>query len=163
MWGINPKLLCVHHLLGEHLEMHMFAGAINKGKSIQGYIDKNLVDVQKINMRHTELVKEMESRGMHHNSPLKAFYSLLKGTINIENNIKDLSDRCEKCRERIKQSGSGAVVARNAHTVEVVGPNPTSPNYFNGGCSPVWSKATACGAVNRRFKSCHPPQKKEKK
>ncbi len=137
MWGVNPKMLCNQHLLGEHLEMHMFVGAINKGKNIQGYIDKNLVNVQKISMRHTELVKEMESRGMHHNSTLIAHYSLLKGTINIENNIKDLSDRCEKCRERIKQSGSGAVAARNAHNVEVASSNLVSPNYFNGGYSSI--------------------------
>ncbi len=101
---MNPKFLCVHHLLGEHLEMHMFAGAINKGKSIQGYIDRNLVDIQKISMRHAELVNEMTSRGIRHNSPLKEFHSSLTGTINIENNIKDLSERCHKCREKIKHN-----------------------------------------------------------
>ena len=31
MWLVNPALLCRQHLLGEHVEMHMFAGHILEG------------------------------------------------------------------------------------------------------------------------------------
>ena len=34
MWMIDPKLLCRKHLLGEHLEIHMFVGTINKGINV---------------------------------------------------------------------------------------------------------------------------------
>jgi hypothetical protein len=43
MWGINPKKLCNQHLLGEHLEMHMFVGCIKKGISLKGYYENKLV------------------------------------------------------------------------------------------------------------------------
>ena len=59
MWLVTPKLMCDKHLLGEHVEMHMFVGCLLKGKSIQGYIDKGLVDVSLLTARHGALVKEM--------------------------------------------------------------------------------------------------------
>ena len=30
MWLVPPQLMCDQHLLGEHLEMHMFIGTIRK-------------------------------------------------------------------------------------------------------------------------------------
>lgn len=71
MWMVNPKKMCRKHLLGEHVELHMFVGTIKKGISIQGYIDNGLVNPRMIKKRHKELVKEMERRGYNHNSPLK--------------------------------------------------------------------------------------------
>lgn len=69
MWKISPRLMCDRHLLGEHLEMHMFVGTINKRKWIDGYLKNNLVEVAYIHTRHDELVQEMQQRGMNHNSP----------------------------------------------------------------------------------------------
>ena len=34
MWNVDPKLMCNKHLLGEHVEMHMFFGTIQKGISM---------------------------------------------------------------------------------------------------------------------------------
>lgn len=34
MWMVPPELMCRQHLLGEHVELHMFVGAINKGTSV---------------------------------------------------------------------------------------------------------------------------------
>ena len=28
MWGVDPKQMCRQHLLGEHVELHMQAGAV---------------------------------------------------------------------------------------------------------------------------------------
>jgi hypothetical protein len=28
MWMVNPRIMCGNHLLGEHLETHMFYGII---------------------------------------------------------------------------------------------------------------------------------------
>ena len=70
MWNLNPKQMCDKHLLGEHLEMHMFVGAIKKGKSIKGFITTGLVRVYEIQNRHDQLANEMIGRGMNHKAPL---------------------------------------------------------------------------------------------
>ena len=45
MWMIDPKMLCKKHLLGEHVELHMFVGTINKNKKLDGYKKNGLVEV----------------------------------------------------------------------------------------------------------------------
>lgn len=101
MWGINPKLLCNKHLLGEHLELHMFVGAINKGKSIKGYIDNDLVETNLIDYRHWELANELERRGYNHKSPLPTFkIKPPYGRIDATRNINELNRRCKDCRHR---------------------------------------------------------------
>lgn len=100
MWKVDPKLLCDKHLLGEHVEMHMFVGTIQKGKSLAGYIDGGLVETDKINRRHDELVVEMLKRGMNHQSPLPKIKLPRQGTINVSGNLVELSKRCPDCRRR---------------------------------------------------------------
>jgi hypothetical protein len=103
MWNVQPHLMCRKHLLGEHLEMHMFLGALRKEKNIDGYIRNGLVEVHKIVIRHDQLMKEMERRGYNHNSPLVADISLPKiGEVNVNQNIVELKRRCADCRERIE-------------------------------------------------------------
>ena len=100
MWGVNPKLLCRKHLLGEHVEMHMFVGSINKGFSIDGFINTGLVETDKIRKRHGELANEMLHRGYNHNSLLPEF-KIRKGcNISLNKNLKDLYNRCIICKER---------------------------------------------------------------
>ena len=77
MWMIDPTMLCRKHLLGEHVELHMFIGTINKNKKLNGYRENGLVEVHNIKSRHAELVSEMKSRGMNHNSPLQKFKNLI--------------------------------------------------------------------------------------
>ena len=106
MWGIYPKLLCRKHLLGEHLEIHMFVGCILKGKNIEGY-KKGLVNILCLNSRHHFLAEEMMERGYHHNSPLPSFHipeHKSAGYINIAENIKALESRCPECKEKIRRS-----------------------------------------------------------
>jgi len=98
MWNIEPKYLCQKHLCGEHLEMHMFAGTIIKGKNIDGYIQTGLVEVGNIKRRHDELVKEMKARGFNHKSPLADFEGTISaGNVNVEENMKELRNRCKEC------------------------------------------------------------------
>jgi hypothetical protein len=102
MWNIEPKLLCREHLLGEHLETHMFIGCIKKGTSLKGYIEKGLVEVHNIIDRHDQLVKEMESRGYCHKSCLEGKELLwCEGNICVEKNIEDLKNRCSECQKRL--------------------------------------------------------------
>jgi len=103
MWNVNPKFLCRQHLLGEHLEQHMFTGSIRKGISMDGYINGGLVEIENIKHRHDELVEEMNSRGMNHKSPLIYDFENMKGGhVDVIENIKELSRRCPECERRIK-------------------------------------------------------------
>jgi len=105
MWAVSPSILCDKHLLGEHVEMHMFAGTIRKGISIKGYLDKHLVNPRGIAKRHEALKKEMKKRGMNHRSPLLLDCSQLpEAFVSTKKNLKDLLSRCPKCRENYENN-----------------------------------------------------------
>ncbi len=108
MWLINPKIMCNRHLLGEHVEMHMFIGSINKGKSLDGYILNGELDISKIEKRHEELEQEMLLRGMKHHSPLEEFsinkINFLGNLIDVDKNLKELLSRCKDCKRRYGES-----------------------------------------------------------
>ena len=101
MWGVKPNQLCRKHLLGEHVEMHMFAGTVKAKKSITGYIRKGLVNPRLIKTRHDELAKELESRGYNHQSPLEFnCLNLPEHFLSIKSNIRELKSRCPICFNR---------------------------------------------------------------
>lgn len=91
--------MCRKHLLGEHVECHMFVGALNKNKSIEGYISKGLLEIHSLEKRHDELAREMEKRGMVHKSPLPKYKYMVRGVISKEANLVELSRRCSGCKE----------------------------------------------------------------
>ena len=97
MWNVDPSLLCRQHLLGEHVEMHMFAGAIRLRTSVLGYLERGLVETGKIGQRHDELVAEMEKRGMNHRSPLAQPPTHDFGEVDSEANLTELARRCPAC------------------------------------------------------------------
>lgn len=101
---VNPRIMCRQHLLGEHAEIHMFIGTINRGKSVKGYLEKGLLEVHNLYNRHEELVKEMKQRNYNHNSKIdKKWKSLEKvGTIDKKKNLKELTSRCSKCKKGIQ-------------------------------------------------------------
>ena len=110
MWGINPKFLCKKHLLGEHGEIHKHRHNFVKHHRITKRITP-IVQIEPENMekRHNELAEEMLNRGYNHHSPyelpdlsyLQDFERYAK--IDVQNSIKDLSERCPECAERIKR------------------------------------------------------------
>jgi hypothetical protein len=108
---VNPKILCNQHLLGEHVELHMFVGTINKGITVNGYVENNLLEYKNIHERHTELVNEMERRGMNHQSPLpKVLGSHLPDSVKFSQIDRkmakdELISRCKDCRERLAEFG----------------------------------------------------------
>lgn len=101
MWNVDPKRLCNRHLCGEHVEMHMFAGTLMKGKSIQGYVNKGLVESQRIKERHNELAVEMVRRGMNHKSPLNFYTTLQVGSVDVKESLIELTKRCSACADLI--------------------------------------------------------------
>jgi hypothetical protein len=105
MWMIEPELMCSKHLLGEHVELHMIVGCINKGKSIDGYLNKKLVDVYTLRKRHLQLVNEMHNRGYNHNSPLPKYEIRHRRIfIDIDENKRELMRRCYLCKTQIHEA-----------------------------------------------------------
>jgi hypothetical protein len=101
MWMVNPKLMCRKHLLGEHVELHMFVGCLLRKKTLAGFFEKGLLEVHSIRSRHQALVEEMQRRGMQHHSPLLKFRSYEMGKINRRQSKKELASRCQECLERM--------------------------------------------------------------
>lgn len=112
MWLVEPMLMCRKHLLGEHLEMHMFLGALKKKKKLDGFIKNNLFEPKLLFQRHMELAGEMIYRGYNHKSPIKEqecfeisylpeHYQNWK--IEREAALDDLMGRCEECRRYINK------------------------------------------------------------
>lgn len=112
MWLVLPALMCDKHLLGEHVEMHMFVGTIDKGKKLDGYIRDGLIDTAFIQERHDELAKEMKERGMRHESPLTRNPVPLAGHATSVNRLaamRELVRRCPACRSKIEPAFRGVL------------------------------------------------------
>lgn len=107
MWNVDPTKMCRQHLLGEHLEMHMFVGALRNGKNLYGYIENGLVCLCEVVSRHNLLAQEMVNRGYNHKSPLvmpKILPSSITiddwtaNLINVVENQIVLHNRCKNCK-----------------------------------------------------------------
>ncbi len=103
---LNPNVPCDNHLLGEHVELHMLVGCINKGRNLNNYMKKGLVDLHLIRPRHQVLVKEMEKRGFTHVSVLPDYWlqPTFMGSENPKTSLNDLCKRCLKCGEAINHA-----------------------------------------------------------
>ena len=114
MWKVPAKLLCRKHLLGEHVEHHMFVGTHKKNVGLFGYLSRGLLDPTYMSQRHAELVEEMTSRGYNHKSPIDEDicvdiakrYHNHPSLVDTEANIQELIRRCPDCAERIKNNES---------------------------------------------------------
>ena len=103
MWMVNPRLLCRRHLLGEHVELHMLVGHLQRGRSIQGFLASGLLQPQDLTSRHDDLVEEMTTRGYQHSSPLGNFPVPPKGTVDIGRSLTELHQRCPDCKKRFQE------------------------------------------------------------
>lgn len=109
MWLSDPRYMCRRHLMGEHLELHMFLGTLERGRSVQGFIDNNLFEPKALSIRHRELRIEIRNRGYKHQSILlrsrvrKALLLLPKQQLNTsidrKRSLSELHSRCIECRE----------------------------------------------------------------
>lgn len=107
MWMLNPKQMCRKHLLGEHVECHMILGSMKKGHSLNGFAEKNCLELASLISRHTALADEIISRGYNHRSPLDAeafqvhryrYADLLDVKVDRKSSEQDLRGRCKECR-----------------------------------------------------------------
>jgi hypothetical protein len=108
MWMVNPRIMCREHLLGEHVEIHMFIGSINRGKSVKRYLEKGLLEVHSLYNRHEDLIEEMKRRGYYHNSEVNEKWKFAEkvGVIDREKNLDELKSRCSKCERNAELIGS---------------------------------------------------------
>jgi len=106
MWMVEPAVMCRKHLLGEHVELHMFVGTLKKGISVKGYLADNLMEPASLHSRHDALVIEMGRRGYNHQSPLPIEYPVvindLAVTIDRPAALAELVRRCPECAARAK-------------------------------------------------------------
>jgi hypothetical protein len=102
---VDPGYMCDRHLLGEHVECHMFAGCIDKHKSLLGYVNNNLFKAASLTARHNRLAREMKSRGFSHRSPLSK-YTGESTPVNVQRSLDDLINRCERCRRKYESYSS---------------------------------------------------------
>jgi hypothetical protein len=54
--------MCRQHLFGEHAEIYMFVGALERGYSVKGYLEKGLLESHNLYNRNEELVAEIKRR-----------------------------------------------------------------------------------------------------
>ena len=109
MWMVNPRIMCRQHLLGEHVEIHMFIGTLNRKKSVKGYLQKGLLEVHNLYSRHNELVEEMKRRGYRHHSEVEEKWKTVNmlGFIDRKQNLEELINRCSKCKIRYLELQKG--------------------------------------------------------
>lgn len=99
---VDPALLCRKHLLGEHVECHMFRGSLRKGTSLRGFLDTGLLDSRLLARRHDQLAKEMQRRGYRHLSPLPRDFDARAAISDVDSTaaMRELASRCDECRQR---------------------------------------------------------------
>jgi len=90
--------MCRKHLLGEHVEIHMTVATLRLGRSVDGFLEKGLLELRSLKSRHDELVAEMRRRGHHHRSPLGRVPRRTEGKVNRRANLIELARRCPDCR-----------------------------------------------------------------
>jgi len=116
MWTAPVEVLCRQHLLGEHREMHMLVGVLNKrpAVSISGYLHGNLINPcpHVIVARHEQLVAEMLKRNplSTHSTPLELGHfsyplhpQAQYRALDNESALIDLLGRCAFCMQKYLQ------------------------------------------------------------
>ena len=112
MWMVDPELMCMQHILGEHREIHALVGSIKRTKpsyegcerhrnNLVGLARDGFIELKSLKKRHEELAKYFKN----HSSPIEEVPSLefLPKEVKIAKvdrgkAIQDLVDRPESCR-----------------------------------------------------------------
>ena len=73
IWDLSPEVLCRHHLLGEHAELHALWSILTQGKKGYSHHPETLRwkgRLRALYLRHELLAREMRRRDYLHHSPL---------------------------------------------------------------------------------------------
>jgi hypothetical protein len=106
MWMVDPRGLCRKHLLGEHVELHMAAAWIARGRRVDGWAATNYLEPGSIGARHDRLAAEMVRRGYAHKSPLAqpaiATHQSPEAVVDRAAALAELARRCPGCASLLK-------------------------------------------------------------
>ena len=110
MWMTDVKKMCRQHLLGEHYELHMLVGSLNKGIKLDGFAKSGLLELKALESRHDELANEIVRRQWEHDSPFQGidapFPEHLKDCFVDKDWSKAvLLGRCPECRALYLEDG----------------------------------------------------------
>lgn len=112
MWMINPKMMCIKHIVGEHGEIHKHKHNFIKKHNISGRIYP-IVQISPYLMkkRHDELTKYLKNHKSPYELPNLSHLSneIKYAEVDIEYNIKDLMNRCPECRKKIIEFKKGNI------------------------------------------------------
>lgn len=111
---IDPQLMCIQHILGEHRELHALKGSIERTnpkrenhvrhrKMLIKLARSNLIELKSLKERHEELVIHIEN----HRSPIDQTPVLrylpkktIQAKVDKEKSIQDLISRPNACRPK---------------------------------------------------------------
>lgn len=100
-WLADPELMCSSHILGEHAETHGFMEKMEKGHSLDGFIEGSMFFGAKyIEHRHNMLVPYIPGHGspLVLTEKLTRDYPLIVPTMdNLKKSLGDLVGRCIDC------------------------------------------------------------------
>lgn len=112
MWTVDPELMCIQHIVGEHRELHALKGSLERTdpshenherhrKNLETLAKDGILELRSLKERHEELVDYMDN----HNSPIGEIPTLeflpkkvRNAEVDKEKAIQDLSDRSEACQ-----------------------------------------------------------------
>ena len=113
MWLCDPKILCRKHLLGMHLELHMFVGHMKAKRKITGFLKNNCLEPKILKEQHDIIKNELIRRNYKHRTPMTCedvnialkylTYCELEHKIDKDRSLSTLINRCEECRKRYNE------------------------------------------------------------
>lgn len=114
MWMIDPELMCMQHITGEHRELHALKASLERTKpkydncerhrkNLTTLAKKELIELKSLKERHKELANHLKN----HNSPIGKIPTLKYlpeevawAEVYEEKAIQDLINRPEACRPK---------------------------------------------------------------
>ena len=100
---VNPEDMCIRHLLGEHLETHMFYTHLTKKRKISGFITSNCIEPKSIKIRHDILASFIKNhKSLMNENPDISYLpvSEVNARVNTAKSFSLLMGRCPKCLDK---------------------------------------------------------------
>ena len=104
-WMINPKLMCMRHICGEHNEIHSHRHIFVKHHSIAGRVKPGDVQIEPMSMkkRHDKLAKYLKNHKTPYRMPDLSYLPKehREAKVDRRRSYLELVRRCPKCREKM--------------------------------------------------------------
>lgn len=104
-WLSDPRLMCKQHILGEHLEAHIFVSKMQKETSLKGFRKGSMFfGAEFVKSRHDKIAKLLKQP---HKTPLfigeleiKNYPYIAPTLYDLTKSMEDLLGRCEECKRK---------------------------------------------------------------